>query len=451
MSRWGILLMLILVAVLGGGVYRYQTAATSVQAEAVRRATIREYVDERGKTRLRHTYDITMPYAGRIEGIVLREGDPVKAGQVVAQVDRVDLANEVAEAQAAVDRLEASIAENNDHSVERRTREQAMEFVKSMVHTVAAAEARKTAGAKRLEYAQNFFARMRDLYQKNAKTLEEVELAEVELVERQVDYKQDDLVWKSMQSVLAATQLLPEIIDEYIGHKAFTSAVLDKQRAEANVRLEEVLQRRERGTMRSPIDGVVLAKTTDDDQFLPAGAILLKIGRLSDLEVEVDILSQDATRIQLGASATIYGLAGGTESGGSVAGVVQRVYPEAFTKISSLGVEQQRVNVIVELSEDALQTMQALHVGAGYRVRVRVFTKQRKDALIVSRSALFRSSDGGWQVFAIRGGKARIQDVTVGLMNDEHVELTSGLEENETVILAPENNLQDGTRVRAET
>jgi HlyD family secretion protein len=196
---------------------------------------------------------------------------------------------------------------------------------------------------------------------------------------------------------------------------------------------------------------VVLERAMDDEQFVPAGAVLLKIGRLSDIEVEADILSQDATRIRKGAVASIYGLATGSGTGRSVEGIVDRVYPQAFTKISSLGVEQQRVKVVVQFSDEAIKELQQLGVGTDYRVRVRVFTDRRTGTLMVRRSAFFRGSDGGWQVFAVRNGCARLQDVTAGLMNDEHVEVLSGLDENENVILAPENDIEDGTRVKRTT
>jgi len=130
---------------------------------------------------------------------------------------------------------------------------------------------------------------------------------------------------------------------------------------------------------------------------------------------------------------------------------VHRVYPQAFTKISSLGVEQQRVKVIVRLAATELQQLRELGVGADYRVRVRIFTDHHADALLVPRSAMFRGADGGWQVFAVANGTARLRDVTVGLMNDQHVEIIDGLEQDELVILAPENDLVDGIRVKART
>jgi HlyD family secretion protein len=169
------------------------------------------------------------------------------------------------------------------------------------------------------------------------------------------------------------------------------------------------------------------------------------------LEVEADVLSRDATRIREQAVASVYGLATGSSTDHSVRCTVHRVYPRAFTKISSLGVEQQRVKVIMHLAAADVQRLRDLGVGADYRVRVRIFTDRRTDTLVVPRSALFRAADGGWQVFAVAGEAARLRDVTIGLMNDQHVEITGGLEQDELVVLAPENDLIDGIRVKAAT
>jgi len=451
MNRWLIVFVLVVLVPVGGAVYWYLAAGVPVQTERVQRGEIQEYVDERGKTRLSHTYDVTMPFAARIEEIGLSEGDAVETGQIVARVVSSDLANEVAAAQAVVERLQAAIDEKEDHSIEWQAHKQTEELVESMSAAALAAAAQPAASKKQRDYDSSLLERTRELYRKNARTEEELELAQLESDLSKVRYEQSLLVAKSMQFFLAATELLPKIIEEYITHKGLGTVVLEKQKAEAEARLQQILKRRERGTMKSPIDGVVLAKPIDDEQFVQAGTVLLRIGSLSDLEVEADVLSRDATRIRKQAGAHLYGLATGPDADGNVRGVVHRVYPQAFTKISSLGVEQQRVKVIVRLEAADVQRLRELGVGADYRARVRIVTDHRSDTLLVPRSALFRGADGGWRVFASSGGKARLREVTVGLMNDRHVEITGGLEQDELVVLAPENDLTDGIRVKAAT
>jgi HlyD family secretion protein len=145
----------------------------------------------------------------------------------------------------------------------------------------------------------------------------------------------------------------------------------------------------------------------------------------------------------------IYGPAVGQPG---VKGKVARVYPAGFTKVSSLGVEQQRVMVVVRFdATDLKRLLDERRLGVGYRVRVRIITAEKSDALVVPRSALFRATSGDWQVFVVRGGRARLQKVAIGLMNDELAEITDGVADDEPVVLAPESTLSDGARVRVKT
>jgi HlyD family secretion protein len=212
------------------------------------------------------------------------------------------------------------------------------------------------------------------------------------------------------------------------------------------VHLKETERDRNRGELRSPVDGVVLERAISDERQVSAGTVLLKIGRLEDLEVEADILSQDVVNVKEGDAVEITGPAIGLTP---AHGTVKRIYPAGFTKVSSLGVEQQRVKVIVAFNPEDLAHLRKEHdLGVDYRVRVRIITDQKNDVLSAPRAALFRGGDGKWQVFVIRDGRARLQSVETGLMNDETVEIISGLEPNELVILAPETSLRDGMRVR---
>jgi HlyD family secretion protein len=246
----------------------------------------------------------------------------------------------------------------------------------------------------------------------------------------------------------AATNLLPRIVREYILRKGLTGAVLAKQKEEAEARLRQTLLRQERSEMKSPVDGVILERLVRDEQFLASGTALLRIGERDRLEVEADILSEDVVRVREGAEVEIYGPAVGSAVGSGVPATVGRVYPTGFTKISSLGVEQQRVKVIIRFAGGVLESLrEGRSLGVDYRVRVRIFTAEQQDATLLPRSALFRGPEGAWQVFAVRNGRAELQPVTIGLMNDEHAAVTAGLSAGDTVIVAPESDIKNDVRV----
>ncbi len=419
---------------------------TPVEAAKVRSGPIREFVDERGKTRLPQTYAITMPFDGRVGAIGLVEGTPVKQGQLVAQVTPRDLELARSAAELAVERLDASIRENDDISVESVSLTQSNKMAESMRHTVEAAVEQVTAGRAKLEYYNHNLDRTQRLVASKAKSEDEYEQAQLSQVQSRVEFQQDQLMSAAMHALDAATQLLPKVITEYIARKRLAHAVLEKQKAEAQVNLDQVAKNEERGRMRSPIDGVVLERLVSDERQAAAGTVLLRIGRLEDLEVEADVLSQDVVGVKPGDEVELSGPAIGRTP---AHGTVRRIYPAGFTKISSLGVEQQRVKVIIAFQPADLARLRTERgLGADYRVAVRIFTSAKPTALVIPRPALFRGAEGKWQVFAIRDGRVRLQGVETGLMNDETVEITRGLADGDLVVLAPETNLADGARVR---
>jgi HlyD family secretion protein len=435
-----------LVLAAGAWAYARLNAAVPVEAARVTRGDIREFVDEQGQTRLPKTYLITMPYDGRIAPIEVTEGTPVKAGQIVARVVPLDLELSVDEAKAAVDRLNASIRENDDTSVELTTLTQSLRFVESMDRTVEAATERVRAGQAKSDFSDKHLQRMRQLNQSKAASDEDLNQAEVSQVQSHVDYQQDLLVLSALKSMQAATALVPTVVRQYIARKALPHDVLEHEKVQAEIRLREQRRDEARGTMTSPVDGVVLDRYETNERRVASGTVLLSIGRLEDLEVEADILSQDVVNVKPGDPVDLYGPAMGPTPG---KGKVRQIYPAGFTKVSSLGVEQQRVKVVVEFVPGELARLRSQQdLGVGYRVRVRVYTAEKSHTMTIPRSALFRGPAGNWQVFAVMDGRSRLVSVEVGLLNDERVEITAGLGEDAIVILAPETSLVDGTSVR---
>jgi HlyD family secretion protein len=152
-------------------------------------------------------------------------------------------------------------------------------------------------------------------------------------------------------------------------------------------------------------------------------------------------------RVQVGNEVEIHGPTIGVSP---ARGRVTRINPAGFTKVSSLGVEEQRVRVLVRFEEEDLdRLLRERNLGIGYRVRARIFTARKNDAKVVPRSALFRSPSGGWQCFVVTAGRIALTDVSVGLMNDRFVEVVEGLAEGDRVVVAPEASLTDGLRVRS--
>lgn len=426
--------------------------AEKVQVGEVTTGDIKEFVDEQAVTSLPVEHVISMPFAGRIGAIPLEAGDVVRrppSGQPVAMVDTEDLALEVEEAQAALDRLDASIAETSDKSVELLVKQQADILVDSTAKTVEAAATRLTSSRAKLTYTQEIFEDARELYEQNANTLDEFRRARLSYVEADVDHTTNVLTNAITDLMYQATKLSPQMVTEYINRKDLQVSVLQKQKAEAAIKLRQAQLRQQRGKLFSPIDGVVLQKHIENEQFLAAGAPLVTVGDLNHLQVEAEVLSQDVVRVRVGDLVAIYGPAAGVEVDQAFFGKVSRISPLGEETTSSLGVQQQRVTVNIQFEADELQRLQAERtVGVGYRVRARIFTAEKADALVAPRSAFFRAADGGWRVYVVRDGIAVETPVTIGLANDNQMEVVEGLSAGDEVILAPENTISNGASVQ---
>jgi HlyD family secretion protein len=195
--------------------------------------------------------------------------------------------------------------------------------------------------------------------------------------------------------------------------------------------------------VRAPASGSVMSVITESEGVIAQGTQLMTIGDPQRIEAVVDLISRDAARISVGDRVLI------TQWGGeeTISGRVTQVEPFGRLKVSALGIEEQRVNVIVGF--DSAQAEALARLGHGYQIDATFVLWSSEDALRVPIGALFRGSEGDWRVFAVEAGRAVEREVTLGHLNDEYAEVLAGLAEGETVILNPGGELADGTRVAA--
>jgi HlyD family secretion protein len=196
-------------------------------------------------------------------------------------------------------------------------------------------------------------------------------------------------------------------------------------------------------TVVAPSDGVVLKRVRESESFVPAGDPLVEVGDPKRLEIVSDLLSTDAVKVTPGARAMIEQWGGDRTLGARV----RRVEPSGFTKISALGVEEQRVNVVLDFNDPA-EAWRAL--GDAYRVEVRVVIWEAADVLKVPTGALFREGDQ-WAVYVATEGRARRTIVQLGHQTGQEAEVISGLSEGVHVVLHPPDTLADGARIQERT
>ncbi len=379
------------VALLALVAWALRPAPLQVEAARLQRGPMRVTLDEDGETRVRNRYLVSAPVAGRILRVDLEPGDRVRAGETV-----------VATLRPAASSL-----------LDVRTRSELQARVASAQAALRAARADADRVQVQLAQAERERERARQLLGAGAVSREQVESAEV------------------------AAAALRKTLD----------AAQDRVRgADADLRLARasliVPSRDERGAtvvVHAPIDGVVLRRLRESEATVPQGEPILEIADLAELEVVADFLSTDAVRIREGQAALIARW-GGSES---IAGHVRRVEPAGFTKVSALGVEEQRVNVIVAIDDPQLAATQ---LGDRYRVEVRVVVWEDADVVTVPIGSLVRDGEG-WFVFAIRDGRAVRTAVEIGQRNATEAQVLKGLAAGAVVVAFPGSGLTDGARV----
>ena len=364
--------------------------ATEVDVARVERGPMRVTIDEEGETRVVERFVVSAPVAGRLQRIALEPGDRVVRDQTVV-ARRVPLPAPL---------------------IDPRTRTELAAAVAAASAAVEQARAERTRAAAVLERAQSSFKREQRLAEAGAIPLESLETAETSL--------------KTAEAAFRAA--------EFAVARAEQEARLARARLQtppADGRVVEIV---------APVDGVVLKRLRQSESVVPSGEPLLEIGDPQHLEVVADLLSTDAVRVSAGSPVLIEEWGGGHP----LPARVRRVEPSGFMKVSALGVEEQRVNVIIEFAEPAAA---ARSLGDAYRVEVRVVVWQADDVVKVPVGALFRSSGGGWAVFVVEEGRARLTPVELGQRNGEHGQITSGLEPGQMVVLHPPDTIADGARI----
>ena len=448
MWRW-VIFIGVPVILLGAIIYAALTAAEPVDTVQVMRGTVEAAIEDRGETELPRTERITMPFAGTIEPIELEPGDRISDEQVLARLDAGELRSMRAGAEARIAAIDSRIALNDDTRLEDLALEELPHIIRSVGLAVEAAGEQVRASEARVGFAGRQLERVREIYAEAATHPRELDEAELLNIESEVDRRQDELSWRAAEAIERAITTLPQAVEHLKQRKALARAVLERERAEAEAELARIDRDIERATLRSRGEAVVIERHVDGAEDLAAGAVLLELGRPETMRVRIEVLSSEAYAISEGDRVELRGLHGDRVQEGRVSGI----RPRAKTVVSSLGVEEQRIAVIIEFSEAAKAELAEAReagrgVGAGYRVWARIVTDAQEDTLFVPRTALYRGEDDAWHVLAVRDGRAVAVAVEIGLGDDQRVEIRDGLEERDQVILSPDEQLSPGQRVR---
>lgn len=391
----GLLAILALLAV-AGFIYALMPQPVLVDMSTIGRNALKVTVDEEGETRIREIYVVSAPITGKIQRSPREVGDEVIKDQTLVSVIQPE--------------------DPSFHDI--RTRRELEAAVAAAEASIIHTQSQIRRAESELEFAKSDLKRARSLAERgtiSARTLEKAAL-EVDVREAGLSQAKASLELRKRELESAKAKLIgPE-------QKDFADTG-------ASCCVE----------VRAPENGRVLKIHHESEQIVRAGEQLLEIGDPNDLEIVVDLLSTDAVKVSEGAEAMIEGWGGK----GVLNARVRRVDPAGFTKVSALGIEEQRVNTILDLTDEKEKWAD---LGHDFRVFVRITVWSSDDALTVPLSALFRRGDN-WAVFRVVEGRAQLARVDIGQRNTENAELLSGLEADDVVVLHPSDRVADGVRV----
>lgn len=358
--------------------------ALRVDTGRVEKGSMQVTVDEQGETRAHDRFVVTAPVAGRLTRITLHDGDVVQKNQVVAQIAPLPL------------------------SIREREEQQAR---------IAAAESRQREAEELLRHAQE------DLAQAKRESARVERLVKDGFMSGQAAEQTRNAEITSANEVEAARFRAKSAAAEVVLAK---SGLLDVQEGKGAL-----------FNIRSPVAGRILHIPDQSERVVAAGTSLLTVGDMSNLEVVIELLSTEAVKVRPGMAVVLDGWGGGK----SLQAKVRRVEPHAYTKVSALGVEEKRTNVVANFV-DPPQSL-----GDGYRVNAHIVVWSSEAVTKVPASALFRCAET-WCAYVVEKGRATRREVTIGNRNAQEAEVLGGLNPGELVVRHPANQIDEGVRVQ---
>jgi len=388
---WGTLTLMLT----AGLVYAFWPRPVPVDLAAVTAGPLSVTIDEEGETRVKDIYVVSAPLAGRLLRIEQDVGDPVEAAKTVV----------------------ATIRPQQPTLLDVRSEREAEAAVKAAEAGLELAVAERERARAELRFSENDLERAQLLAQRG------------NIAQRALDQARLDV--KTREAALAAANATVQV-RRFELETARAQLIVPGSATQSDAQHCCV-------ELQAPVDGRILKIIRESESVVAAGEPLVEIGDPVQLEIVADLLSSDAVRVDAGDPVTIEEWGGGA----LLQGEVRRVEPAGFTKVSALGIEEQRVNVVIDFG-DPHEAWRRL--GHGYRVEVRIVVWQAESVLRVPIGALFRDG-GNWAVFTVLNGRAVLRHVTLGQRNSDFAEVQDGLADGASVVLHPSDRIADGTRI----
>lgn len=417
--------LIVTCVVVVGIVIYYRVSATSVNSFTVKEGEICEYVDGRGKVKLDGYWKIFGNFSGVVQSINVSEGDEVEASTILLKFNSEDSDISLKKAQEAYNSSLASL-EDLKQSIKPEEIEQARLGVEQEKITLDNAE-------KDYSYKKDILDKTKVLFLQGAATEQAVKDAE----------NVADLANDSLGKAKVGVEIAEEkynLLQKGVSENAIKAS--DANSEQTKLAYEEQKLDNSRTIIYSGVQGTVLSKNVQSGQVVQKGDTLLEIGDYNTAYISVDVLTDDARKINKGQKAIITGDALGKEQ---IEGEIYYIAPKANDSVSSLGVEEQKIEVRIRCNKGILEVH---NIKPNTGLDVKLITED-KNAIYVPYKSVFEL-DNVKNVFVIENGKLNLKQVKTGIENDNQIEIINGISVNDNVVSNPSNDMKNGTRVKVE-
>lgn len=401
-------LILIIIAA-AAYMYMTKTSAVDVELTEVKRGDIDEYIEEKAIVELENKADIYAQQSGVVTLSSADVGDEVKAGDVLLKIQDEELRLQIRTMELQKQSIEAQLEE-----ARKGLSQWDLQTLEANVKTaqIAYNEAERVLGNNKKLYEAGGISK--DIYESSVAALASAE-ANLEVA----------------KAALAAAQdgLSPNVEKQFL-----------TQMDELQIQINHLKSKQKDYIIKSPMDGIVLVAEAPEGSVVPMGTLVFQIGSYDEMYLSSDILVDDIANIKEGSEVFISNEDLGINN---VRGTVRKIYPQAFSKMSDLGIEQKRIKIEISIDEEIDE------LRPGYDMDIKIITASSRDTLLIEDKAVFEQGDNSY-VFVNDNGTAKLRQIEKGLESDDMIEVTKGLQEGEKVILSPDENIEEGKEIRVD-
>lgn len=400
----GLILIIITAAVY---MYMTKTSAVDVELTEVKRGDIEEYIEEKATVELENKADIYTQQSGIVTLSSVDVGDEVKAGDVLLKIGDEELQLQIRSMELQKQSIEAQLEEAREG-----LNQWDLKTLEANVKTAQIA----------YDEAERILENNKKLYQAGGISKDIYESSVAALASAQANLE-------SAKATLAAAQegLSPNVEKQFL-----------TQIDELRIQINHLKSKQKDYTVKSPMDGIVLLSEAPEGSIVHQGKLVFQIGSYDEMYLSSDILVDDIANIKEGSEVLISNKDLGINY---VRGTVRKIYPQAFSKMSDLGIEQKRIKI--EISFDG----EINDLRPGYDMDIKIITASSKNTLLIEDKAVFEQG-GKFYVFVNDNGVAKLRQIEKGLESDDMIEVTDGLQEGEQVILSPDEDINEETKIK---